>query len=69
MDYIEFPWNSPGQNPGVGSHSLLQGILGWPKGLSGFFNSPHLTDEGKKFSKVVTVLSRRITAYVVGADS
>ena len=21
------PWNSPGQNTGVGSHSLLQGIL------------------------------------------
>ena len=21
------PWNSPGKNPGVGSHSLLQGIL------------------------------------------
>ena len=21
------PWNSPGQNPGVGSHSLLQGIF------------------------------------------
>ena len=21
------PWNSPGQNPGVGSHSLLQGYL------------------------------------------
>ena len=26
------PWESPGQNPGVGSHSLLQGIFptqGW----------------------------------------
>ena len=68
MDCIEFPWNSPGQNTGVGSHSLLQGILGWLKSLSGFFNS-HLTDEGKKFSKVVAVLSRWITAYVVGADS
>jgi len=21
------PWNSPGQNPGVGSYSLLQGIF------------------------------------------
>ena len=21
------PWNSPGKNPGVGSHSLLQGIF------------------------------------------
>ena len=32
MDYgMEFhglwPWNSPGQNTGVGSHSLLQGIF------------------------------------------
>ena len=30
------PWNSPGQNTGVGSHSLLQGILpthGWNSGL------------------------------------
>ena len=25
MDYS--PWNSPGQNTGVGSHSLLQGIF------------------------------------------
>ena len=30
------PWNSPGQNPGVGSLSLLQGIFptqGWNPGL------------------------------------
>ena len=27
MDPIYSPWNSPGQNPGVGSHSLLQGIV------------------------------------------
>ena len=30
------PWNSPGQNTGVGSHSLLQGIFptqGWNPGL------------------------------------
>ena len=27
MDYIYSPWNSPGQNPGVGSLSLLQGIF------------------------------------------
>ena len=30
------PWNSPGQNTGVGSHSLLQGIIptqGWNPGL------------------------------------
>ena len=30
------PWSSPGQNTGVGSHSLLQGILptqGWKPGL------------------------------------
>ena len=31
------PWNSPGQNTGVGSLSLLQGIFpsqGWNLGLS-----------------------------------
>ena len=27
MDYIHSPWNSPGQNTGVGSLSLLQGNL------------------------------------------
>ena len=27
MDYIYSPWNSPGQNTGVGSLSLLQGIF------------------------------------------
>ena len=27
MDYTYSPWNSPGQNTGVGSHSLLQGIF------------------------------------------
>ena len=25
---MDCPWNSPGQNTGVGSHSLLQGIVG-----------------------------------------
>ena len=37
------PWNSPGQNTGVGSHSLLQGIFptqGLNPGLpGGFFTS------------------------------
>ena len=39
------PWNSPGQNTGVGSLSLLQGIFptkGWNPGLciaGGFFTS------------------------------
>ena len=27
MDYIYSPWNSPGQDTGVGSLSLLQGIF------------------------------------------
>ena len=27
MDYSLCPWNSPGKNTGVGSHSLLQGIF------------------------------------------
>ena len=27
MDYTEFPWNSPGQNTGGGSLSLLQGLF------------------------------------------
>ena len=27
MDYIYSPWNSPGQNTGAGSRSLLQGIF------------------------------------------
>ena len=27
MDYIYSPWNSLGQNTGVGGHSLLQGIF------------------------------------------
>ena len=27
MDYIHSPWNSPGQDTGVGSLSLLQGIF------------------------------------------
>ena len=27
MDYNSSPWNSPDQNTGVGSHSLLQGIF------------------------------------------
>ena len=34
---LDSPWNSPGQNNGVGSHSLLQGIFptqGWNPGLS-----------------------------------
>ena len=26
-DPMDSPWNSPGQNTGVGSHSLLQGIF------------------------------------------
>ena len=26
-DSMDYPWNSPGQNTGVGSHSLLQGIF------------------------------------------
>ena len=26
-DPMDYPWNSPGQNPGVGSLSLLQGIF------------------------------------------
>ena len=33
---IYSPWNSPGKNTGVGSHSLLQGIFptqGWNPGL------------------------------------
>ena len=33
---LDSPWNSPGQNTGVGSHSLLQGIFptqGWKPGL------------------------------------
>ena len=30
------PWNSPGQNPGVGSHSLLQGIFPTQGCLFGF---------------------------------
>ena len=33
---LHSPWNSPGQNTGVGSHSLLQGIFptqGWNPGL------------------------------------
>ena len=38
MDCVcQAPWNSPGKNTGVGSHSLLQGIFptqGWKPGLS-----------------------------------
>ena len=33
---MDCPWDSPGQNTGVGSHSLLQGIFlthGWNPGL------------------------------------
>ena len=37
MDCVcQAPWNSPGKNTGVGSHSLLQGIFstqGWKPGL------------------------------------
>ena len=35
-DYTVSPWNSPGQNTGIGSDSLLQGIFptqGWNPGL------------------------------------
>ena len=28
--YCIYPWNSPGKNTGVGSHSLLQGIFPTP---------------------------------------
>ena len=27
MDWVHIPWDSPGKNTGVGSHSLLQGIF------------------------------------------
>ena len=36
LDCILCPWNSPGKNTEVGSHSLCQGIfptLGWNLGL------------------------------------
>ena len=52
------PWDSPGKNTGVGSHSLLQGIFPTQgqnlsilvsctgrQVLHRFYNYPHLTDE------------------------
>ena len=38
------PWNFPGNNTGVGSHFLLQGIFP-TQGSDGFLASPALTDE------------------------
>ena len=42
------PWNSPGQNTGVGSHSLLQGIF-LTQG-----SSPGLPIAGKSFTNWAT---------------
>ena len=38
MDYIIHPWDSPGQNTGVGSLSLLQGIFPTQGSKPGFIN-------------------------------
>ena len=51
------PWNSPGKNTGVGSHSLCQGIFpiqGWNPGLSYCRQILyHLTHQGKPVSDQV----------------
>ena len=36
------PWNSPGKNPGVGSHSLLQGILLTQGSNAGLLHCRHI---------------------------
>ena len=58
------PWNSPGQNTGVGSHSLLQVIfltLGLNLGLLyGRQILYHLSHQGSSVSPNVTILGDSI---------
>ena len=54
------PWNSPGQNTGVGSHSLLQGIFPGVKPRSPALQMDSLQAEPQgKFRWVAYPFSRR----------
>ena len=53
-DPMKNSWNSPGQNTGVGSLSLLQGIFptqGWNPGLSPSLQADSLPDEPQRKPK------------------
>ena len=60
------PWNSPGQNPGVGSHSLLQRIFptqGWNPGLLHCRWIPyHLSHQGSPIYWVTTLV--KVSLYI-----